>query len=317
MRQFCGRVAEPEISRWQTAQGKIQQSCYAVFPGIDIIYHDVHADRFRRDAVSGAGYMEIRHCRQGRMEYCLNGEYHYLAPGDMTVTRGDALPEELRFPTGHYHGITVRINLEKVPDCLSCFLQDVEVRPAVLMEKFCQNGVCFAARSSPRVEHVFSELYSVPEDLRKGYFKVKVLELLLFLSALPAEQGQTEAMAYSATQVMLAHKVRAYLLAHREEKVTVSELAERFGVSASQLKNSFQGVYGQSPAAYLRLQKMHAAAQLLRETNRTVLDIAGQFGYDNGSKFAKAFRDVIGVLPNQYRCGIEQDSCAPGGHAGV
>ena len=44
---------------------------------------------------------------------------------------------------------------------------------------------------------------------------------------------------------------------------------------------------------------------------RQVLDIAGQFGYDNASKFARAFRDVIGVSPNEYRSGVDQDSCAP------
>lgn len=60
------------------------------------------------------------------------------------------------------------------------------MRPGLLAEKFCCNGGGFAARSSPRAEHVFSELYSVPEEIRKGYFKVKILELLLFLSTLPA-----------------------------------------------------------------------------------------------------------------------------------
>ena len=52
-------------------------------------------------------------------------------------------------------------------------------------------------------------------------------------------------------------------------------------------------------------------AALLRETDRTVLDIACQFGYDNASKFARAFRDVIGVSPREYRAGAEYDSCAP------
>mgnify|MGYP001049018267 len=56
---------------------------------------------------------------------------------------------------------------------------------------------------------------------------------------------------------------------------------------------------------------MHAAAELLRSTDRTVLDIAGQFGYDNASKFARAFRSVIGVSPNAYRSGATADSCAP------
>ena len=44
---------------------------------------------------------------------------------------------------------------------------------------------------------------------------------------------------------------------------------------------------------------------------RQVLDIAGQFGYDNASKFAKAFRDVVGVSPREYRAGAAYDSCAP------
>ena len=82
-------------------------------------------------------------------------------------------------------------------------------------------------------------------------------------------------------------------------------------MSASLLNLSFRGVYGMSPAAWIRAQKMHAAAELLRSTDRTVLDIAGQFGYDNASKFAKAFRDIIGVSPNSYRAGIDRDSCAP------
>ena len=152
----------------------------------------------------------------------------------------------------------------------------------------------------------------MPEDLRRGYLKVKILELLLFLSALevPA-QPQAAAPGLSRGQVSLARKTADYLLANTESKVTVQELSRHFGASAAQIQASFRGVYGRSPAAWLRLQKMHGAAELLRSTDRTVLDIAGQFGYDNASKFARAFRDVIGVSPNEYRSGVDQDSCAP------
>ena len=80
-------------------------------------------------------------------------------------------------------------------------------------------------------------------------------------------------------------------------------------------KNAFQIICNQASEIFifpnLRQQKMHGAAELLRSTDRTVLDIAGQFGYDNASKFARAFRDVIGVSPNEYRSGVDQDSCAP------
>ena len=137
---------------------------------------------------------------------------------------------------------------------------------------------------------------------------MKVLELLLFLSALPAEPPRR---SYTGAQVALAKAAGERLAAQTEGKWTVAALAAELGVSAAQLTACFRGVYGMSPAAYLRAQKMHAAAELLRTTDRTVLDIAGQFGYDNGSKFAKAFRGIIGVTPNAYRAGAERDSCAP------
>ena len=233
-----------------------------------------------------------------------------LAPGDLAIVRRAAEAVPVRFPTGHYHGITVTIDPARAPDCLSCFLEDVEVRPSALIEKFCADGACFVTRSSSGVAHIFSELYSVPEGIRKGYFKVKILELLLFLSAFPIQAAQPQ-HGYSLSQVQLAEQIGAYLLQNTERRLTVAELSRHFGASATLINSSFRGVYGMSPAAFLRAQKMHGAARLLRRTDRTVLDIAGQFGYDNGSKFAKAFRDVIGVSPNAYRSGIDCDSCAP------
>ena len=226
----------------------------------------------------------------------------------LRLGRRAAIEGEVEFPTGHYHGITVTLDPALAPDCLSCILQDVDVRPSVLAEKFFADSECFVSRSSARVEHIFSELYAVPAGIRRGYFKVKVLELLLFLSALDVAH---EKHGYTAAQVRLARAARDALLASTEDDVTISALAQELGASPSQLAASFRGVYGMTPAAFLRAQKMHSAAQLLRTSDRTVLDIAGQFGYDNASKFAKAFRSVIGVSPSAYRAGADSDSCAP------
>ena len=152
--------------------------------------------------------MRISHCREGRLEQPMGNEYYFLAPGDLAISRSGAFDAAACFPTGHYHGITVTIDPARAPECLSCLLSDVNVRPAALMEKFCADGGYFAARSSASVEHIFSELYSVPEEIRKGYFKVKILELLLFLSALPTERRRA---AYSGAQVRLASAVSEYL----------------------------------------------------------------------------------------------------------
>ncbi|MFA6734844.1 MAG: helix-turn-helix transcriptional regulator, partial [Sphaerochaetaceae bacterium] len=81
------------------------------------------------------------------------------------------------------------------------------------------------------------------------------------------------------------------------------ELARMLKVSPTLLKTSFRGVYGMPLYAYVRTMKMQAAAQMLRGYGGTILQVAETYGYENGSKFAKAFRDVMGVEPSAYRDG--------------
>ncbi|MDO5547125.1 MAG: AraC family transcriptional regulator [Eubacteriales bacterium] len=99
----------------------------------------------------------------------------------------------------------------------------------------------------------------------------------------------------------LAESICRYLMEHMDRHITIQQLSELFHVSQTQLKNSFKKTYGTSVYAYIRTEKMWAAARMLRETNETVLEVAGQFGYNNGSKFAKAFSDVMGMTPKEYR----------------
>lgn len=200
---------ERTVYRLRETDGEVRITAYPVFPGIELAYHDVHAPSYRLAEPNAAGLIEIQHCREGRAEYCCGGEHYFLAPGDLSVVRRAAIEGEVEFPTGHYHGITVTLDPALAPDCLSCILQDVDVRPSVLAEKFFADSECFVSRSSARVEHIFSELYAVPAGIRRGYFKVKVLELLLFLSALDVAH---EKHGYTAAQVRLARAARDALL---------------------------------------------------------------------------------------------------------
>lgn len=100
---------------------------------------------------------------------------------------------------------------------------------------------------------------------------------------------------------ILAQEVCHYLTDHMDQRITTAELSARFGVSQTQIKTSFRSLYGASVHAYIRQRKMEEAARLLLESNYSVLEIAGLVGYENGSKFARVFRDLMGMTPSQYR----------------
>ena len=67
-------------------------------------------------------------------------------------------------------------------------------------------------------------------------------------------------------------------------------------------KACFKGVYGTSIFAYMRAYRMNRAAVLLRAGGgKSVAEIAGRVGYDSPSKFAAAFKEVMGKSPLEYR----------------
>ncbi len=290
-------------TRFSDETGDSQTTVYPVFPGICLKYNDAHMLSCHPEGDATGQLLEITHCREGRVEFAQGDEFCYLTAGDLAVTPTPVVGRDSCFPMRHYHGITVSIRLDVAPACLSCLLQDVNVRPQNLYRRFCENGTCYIARSDPRIEHIFSELYSVPPSIRCGYYKVKVLELLLFLSTLDTAKNETPTHTVSQTQVELARRISLYLSEHMETRVTIDMLSRTFHVSGTGIKNCFRAVYGVPLYTYIRTQKMQTAAYMLRHGDLSVLEIAGRVGYDNGSKFAGAFRDIMGVTPLEYRNG--------------
>lgn len=81
----------------------------------------------------------------------------------------------------------------------------------------------------------------------------------------------------------------------------VENLAARVGLSRATLARRFTSLTGQSPMAYLAWWRMTAAAQLLRETDRSLPGIAAEVGYGSSYAFSHAFRRQFGLTPGRYR----------------
>ncbi|MCQ2513944.1 MAG: AraC family transcriptional regulator [Ruminococcus sp.] len=276
-------------------------TCYPLFEGIELVYYDVHKQTCDIDLTMGRKLLQINHCQEGRIEFeYKNGEYLYLSKGDLSIQKRSDNIRSRYCPLNHYHGISVLIDMSKVPKCLSCVLEDVFVTPSELVKKFCTNKSYTVMRENKSIEHIFSELYSVPDNIRKGYLKVKVLELLLFLSGLELNDIE-ERKYYSHSQVTATKNAKDYLISHIDEQITIPELSEMFGISQTALKICFKGIYGDTIHTFISNYRVQIAARLLKTTDKSILEISGDVGYNNSSKFASVFKKVMGVSPNEYR----------------
>ena len=88
---------------------------------------------------------------------------------------------------------------------------------------------------------------------------------------------------------------------HMDRRVTIEALSRQYHMNPTTLKAAFKAAYGASLAAHIKGHRMEQAARLLRETERSVADIAQAVGYDSPSRFSAAFKETYGVLPREYR----------------
>lgn len=146
----------PRLLHPDAAGGEAAITVYSVFPGMELTYRDIHAQSCREESPGSGERLEIHHCLEGRAEYRQGSPLLLSGAGDLMAARASSLPRESRFPTGHYHGIAVMIDPAAAPECLSCILSDVEVRPAVPDGKAVPRRRRCLPPVIPRVKHVFS-----------------------------------------------------------------------------------------------------------------------------------------------------------------
>jgi AraC-like DNA-binding protein len=82
---------------------------------------------------------------------------------------------------------------------------------------------------------------------------------------------------------------------------TIAELATEAGTSRSVLAQRFTLYLGEPPLAYLARWRLQLAARLLETTQRTVMHVASEVGYDSEAAFNRAFKREFGIPPGQFR----------------
>jgi AraC family transcriptional regulator of arabinose operon len=98
---------------------------------------------------------------------------------------------------------------------------------------------------------------------------------------------------------------------HYREKIKISRLAEKIGISRSYLTKLMQTHYGLSPQEFLIKVRMENAAHFLNHTDDSIREIAADVGYDDALAFSKAFRQYYDVSPSgfrlKYQSGVWED----------
>lgn len=99
----------------------------------------------------------------------------------------------------------------------------------------------------------------------------------------------------------LIDKAIRFIQNNPKDNLSLQSIADNAGFSLTYFNAIFRQHTGYSPVEYSRIYKLTRSALELRRTQKTVLDIALDFGYANPESFTRAFKSFYSITPSEYR----------------
>lgn len=92
-----------------------------------------------------------------------------------------------------------------------------------------------------------------------------------------------------------------YIDEHLAEPVNLEILSEKFFFSSFYFHRLFSAIVGKSLAAYIRDRRILYACKQLCNTEKNILEIALDCGFNSSQSFSRTFKQVQGLSPSEYR----------------
>ena len=229
-------------------------------------------------------------CRSGSFEFRSGRDYYYLSECEALLIHSRGASPAICFPSDDCDAMFMIIDRREV----------FFISAQLVFDRLMSGAGTMIALGSDALE-VIEKLETKAHSLGQEYTKHKCEELILLMCLNAERQKEEDCRACTEEQLELARRAKQLINADLSKKLTIRQLADALQVSETKLKLTFTRVYGLPVYSYTKKLKMKKGAALLAENDKTILEIAGELGYDNGSKFSEAFRSVFGKSPREYR----------------
>lgn len=120
-------------------------------------------------------------------------------------------------------------------------------------------------------------------------------------SALIALTMQVRERTQNNDEILYINSAKQYIVDHIFQKFKVTDVAEAVGISSIYLEKLFKEKESTTISSYISSEKIERARNMLRFSDRSIIEISDYLGFSSQSHFGVVFKRVTGITPNQYR----------------
>lgn len=142
-------------------------------------------------------------------------------------------------------------------------------------------------------------LFDNPKLANELMIKTKLIEFVLLM----VYSGQAPNLNEFLSALFKSHTLdfKKTIVANLYSNLSLEEWAHLTGVSLATFKRIFKEIYGSAPMKYLTERKLERSCELLVQTDRGIMDIALESGFNSLGTFNRNFKSHYKVTPSEYR----------------
>ena len=159
-----------------------------------------------------------------------------------------------------------------------------------------------------RVETLLNRISEETEN-RHNYSE-QMVELLIAQLMIELWRGQPDNATQQDEKDARLTQLLRHLNEHYRDEIDWESLAEKFEIPLRTLSRKIADVTGMPPNSYLLRVRLCRAMRMLKETDKTVTEIAFACGFNDSNYFTSRFHREIGTTPLKYRRNEEKASDA-------
>jgi len=104
----------------------------------------------------------------------------------------------------------------------------------------------------------------------------------------------------------LIAEIQFWLRTHLNTELTLTEIAEQFGMSQRSFTRRFKVATGVRATQYWQQLRIETAKDLLASSNLTIQEIADQVGYQDQGHLTRLFKQDLNLTPTAYRAMVRK-----------
>ena len=234
--------------------------------------------------------------------------FHYILSGTVTLladdTKGITQNYQIRSGQGFmiFPGqVTTYIADSNVPwEYLWVEFDGLRITEALSMTDFSKNKPVYHPHNKELRDKLADELMYISHHPKESPFHL-IGHLYLFLDYLIQSAHSTQLLSNNKMSDYYIKEAINYIEQNFQNNITIEDVASVCGINRSYLGKIFKKNTGQSPQEFLMNYRMVKAAELLKLTSLSIADIGSAIGYENQLHFSRAFKNIYGVSPREWR----------------